>query len=144
MLPPPNVTVTKRYEWDMGHRLPQHEGKCRRLHGHRYVVEVDFTGPVIPAGRSAGMVVDFDDVKTLLDTVIGYWDHRTMLQQGDPIVDGHSASWHTLYGIFFVPFPPTAENIAREILLSLQPGAPAQVTRVRVYETPSGWAEVRA
>lgn len=29
------MNITRRYELDMGHCLPDHEGKCYRPHGHR-------------------------------------------------------------------------------------------------------------
>lgn len=138
----PQATVTKRYEWDMGHRLPSHNGKCRRLHGHRYVAEIDVTGDV--QARS-GMVIDFYLFKTILDDTIGQWDHKTMLFHTDPMWHSLVAIAHTEpenYGCFPVPFIPTAENIAREIMRMLSTRN-WKVTRVRVYETPSGWAEVK-
>ena len=39
--------ATRRIEWDMGHRVPEHGGKCRTPHGHRYVAEVTVRGPQI-------------------------------------------------------------------------------------------------
>ena len=133
------TTITLRYEWDMGHRLPLHDGKCRRLHGHRYVSEVDVTGPLVTHGPSTGMVADFTDVKHFVKLVIdGQWDHRTMLWEQDEL---YAASMDPDYGIFRVPFMPTAENIAAELLRLLRPNMP--VTRVKVWETPSGSAEVR-
>lgn len=160
--PERRATVTKRYEWDMAHRLPQHEGKCRRLHGHRYVAEIDFTGQVHSnhAGSSSGMVVDFGDIKRMLDGTIGVWDHCTMLHDDDPLfldvdlgdnpldtsargTEETAIAMMHHYGIFRVPYTPTAENIAIEIRKMLL-GLNLPVTRVRVYETPSGWAEVLA
>jgi 6-pyruvoyltetrahydropterin/6-carboxytetrahydropterin synthase len=135
------VTVTKKYEWDMAHRLPRHEGKCRRLHGHRYVAEIDITGSVITAGAETGMVVDFYRVKQVMDATIGEWDHRTMLHDEDYIFEGATTSLIEM-GVFRVPFMPTAENIALEVLRLLS--AHFVVTRVRIYETPNGWAEVKA
>lgn len=154
------ATVTKRYEWDMGHRLPEHKGKCKKLHGHHYVAEIDVTGPVFESGPSAGMVVDFYELKSKIVALIGHWDHMTMLHEDDPLM----TTWNTgdggfvvfngqgsdrtpvalnadiQFGIFRVPFVPTAENIAQHIFRLLV--GHFNVTRVRVYETPTGWAEV--
>jgi 6-pyruvoyltetrahydropterin/6-carboxytetrahydropterin synthase len=147
------VTITHRYEWDMAHRIPEHAGKCRRLHGHRYILEVDVTGWVQSSGPADGMVVDFGDVKDLVKRWLGHWDHRTMLAESDPlcavwdeskpvtesgVCAGDVCDEH--FGIFRVPFIPTAENIALEVYRILSQHL--NITRVRIYETPNGWAEV--
>jgi 6-pyruvoyltetrahydropterin/6-carboxytetrahydropterin synthase len=133
----PDVTVTRRYEWDMGHRLPLHEGKCQRLHGHRYVAEVSVSGPVVTALiSSTGMVVDFGDLDALLENTIGEWDHRTMLwDQDNAVMDAP--------GVFRVPYMPTAENICLEIRrrVSSYLIEPLHVSKVRVWETPKACAE---
>lgn len=140
---PQLVTVTKKYEWDMGHRLPNHSSKCRHLHGHRYVAEVDVTGPLLTHGSSEGMVLDFTDLKAALEEVIGPWDHKTMLSEQDVMLNmGGLGQTLTDFGVITVPFTPTAENMAREVLVRLRDKR-FNVTRVRIYETPNGWAEVR-
>jgi 6-pyruvoyltetrahydropterin/6-carboxytetrahydropterin synthase len=160
----PIITITHKHDWDMGHRLPRHDGKCARLHGHRYVAEIDITGELQTEGPATGMVIDFYLIKEMVKQLIDVqWDHRTMLWEGDPlcaiwaedkpvtedgVCAGDVADVH--FGIFRVPFMPTAENIAAEILKRLRSGDVGQggrglnVTRVRVYETPNGWAEARA
>lgn len=136
-----HVIITRLHPWDMAHRLPDHAGKCRRLHGHRYVAEIDIEGPIQPPGTSSGgMVKDFDEIKTAIDRAIGHWDHRCMMWENDPWLEniGHGEEM----GIFTVPFIPTAENISMEIATRLQLEM-LRATRVRVYETPNGWAEWR-
>lgn len=149
------VTITHRHCWDMGHRLPLHDGKCARLHGHRYVAEIDICGPLLSSGPGTGMVLDFYHVKDVVASNIGFWDHRTMLFQGDSLAKKLEGSnmWTDL-GIILVPHMPTAENIAIWAMEALQGGldykfagsseAVPRISRVRVYETPNGWAEVKA
>lgn len=142
------TTITHKHEWDMGHRLPRHEGKCARLHGHRYVAEIDITGKVQTSGSGTGMVVDFYIVKDIVKATFGDWDHRTMLWREDPFAQEMLTDVQKTYGIFRVMFMPTAENIAAEIILRInvelrESHSLACCTRVRVYETPNGWAEVR-
>lgn len=143
------TTITHKHEWDMGHRLPFHKGKCARLHGHRYVTEIDITGPVQTEGSMSGMVLDFYVIKDIVRDTIGHWDHRTMLWAQDRFTVEHrdeKSMTEEDYGIFRVPFMPTAENIALNmqlvIQLSLDRYESCRCTRVRVYETPNGWAEV--
>lgn len=142
------VTITKSFEFDAAHRLPDHPGKCRTLHGHRYRVEVRLAGDQLD---QQGMLVDFGKVKAL----IGGWidqhlDHTVIYSKHDRLAgrlqdvfrseDGICRPW---YGM---DTAPTAEAMAREIFeqvrrLLKEAGMPCWVTRVRLYETPTSWAE---
>ncbi|EWM45059.1 6-pyruvoyl tetrahydropterin synthase family protein [Bordetella holmesii 70147] len=59
------ISVTRRLEFDAGHRIPDHRSQCRNLHGHRYVLELTLTGDVVqaPGQSDNGMVMDFSDIK---------------------------------------------------------------------------------
>lgn len=66
------MTVAKRFDFHAAHRLPHHDGQCRRLHGHTYQLEVAVTGPVkTEVGASdEGMVLDFTGLKDLYKMLI--------------------------------------------------------------------------
>lgn len=64
----------------MGHRLMHHEGKCRFLHGHNYLVEVSLRGPL----NDTGMVIDFNDMKGKMKVLFNIFDHAMCLFEGDP------------------------------------------------------------
>lgn len=120
----------------MAHRLPHHDGKCRHLHGHTYVVRVYVTGPVqaVEEGNSqSGMVTDFGLVKDFLSRIEARMDH----QFANDTLDEY----------------PTAERMALRVMQTAQeelgPQLPAgaRVTKVRVYEeyvAPQAFAEVVA
>jgi 6-pyruvoyltetrahydropterin/6-carboxytetrahydropterin synthase len=55
------------------HRLRDYNGKCERLHGHNYKVQVAARSA---APTSGGMVIDFGDLKKSLNTVLSTLDHR--------------------------------------------------------------------
>jgi 6-pyruvoyltetrahydropterin/6-carboxytetrahydropterin synthase len=151
------MEITIRVEWDMGHRLPNHGGGCRNLHGHRYAAEVTLRGSVIVAAGAPdeGMVVDFGPVKQLVRGLLEERDHRFLLSESDPLF----GQMRHLPGMVFVPFVPTAENIAADLLRQIRmavdglhgawlaAAAPAdtarrvQVSRLRLYETPTSYAE---
>ena len=67
------LSIMRRFTFCAGHRLVGHEGKCRNLHGHNYVLEVFVTGR---EQDSIGRILDF---KMLKERVNGWldenWDH---------------------------------------------------------------------
>lgn len=141
------MEITRRIEFDAGHRIPSHQGQCRNVHGHRYVLEATFAGPVRSAFAKSkeGMVEDFGDLKKLLyDLVHSAWDHAFLCYEGDaPMV---AALMHLLdTKVVMLPFVPTAENLAAEIFRLLDvhlADKSYKAVRVRLYETPNAYAEV--
>jgi 6-pyruvoyltetrahydropterin/6-carboxytetrahydropterin synthase len=130
-------TVTKRIEFCYGHRLLKYAGKCRHLHGHNGVVEVDMRADVLD---ERGMVVDFSDIKAALKTWIDEsLDHKLLLNKADPLIPSLVEK-----GEAFVPLDenPTAEYMARLIFERARAqGLP--VVEVRLWETPTSCAAYR-
>lgn len=127
----------------MGHRLPDHDGPCRFLHGHRYVAEIAVEGDVQGSGAQRGMVVDFAAIKAAVRSIIadGY-DHRFLVSMADPLW----SQMEYLPGVIGVSWVPTAENLAMELRRALSQLAQldgARIGFVRVHETPECWAEAR-
>jgi len=143
------VSVTRRLEFDAGHRIPDHRSQCRNLHGHRYVLEITLHGPVAdaPGASDNGMVMDFSDIKAIAKAqVVDAWDHAFLVHAGDEAVRGFldSLPGHKTVVLDCIP---TAENLAREIFRRLAPhyrgryGDALRLARVRLYETPNCWAD---
>ncbi|MCE1184640.1 MAG: 6-carboxytetrahydropterin synthase [Rhodocyclales bacterium] len=142
------MRITRRLEFDAGHRIPDHASQCR-LHGHRYVLEITLSGEIIQAGGSPvnGMVMDFGDVKTIAkQAVVDVWDHAFLAFRGDTAVVNflQSMPGHKTVVLDVVP---TAENLATQAFLILDPlyqdkyGNHLSLERVRLYETPNCWAD---
>jgi len=129
--------VTKVIEFAYGHRLLNHDGKCRHLHGHNGMVEVDIHAEALD---KMGMVIDFsrvnEVVKTWIDTNL---DHRMLLHRDDPITPVLQAAGEAL---FTMDVDPTAENIAR-LIWTVARDAGLQVAEVRVWETSTSRASFR-
>lgn len=71
-------TLRKKFTFEAAHRLPQHDGKCQRLHGHSWVmwVEVRRSNLTI-GGPKAGMAVDYSVLKSFVEPVVEkYLDHH--------------------------------------------------------------------
>ncbi|QID18086.1 6-carboxytetrahydropterin synthase QueD [Nitrogeniibacter mangrovi] len=143
------MRITRRLEFDAGHRIPDHASQCKHLHGHRYVIEITLAGEIIQAaGNPAnGMVMDFGDIKQIAKRhLVDLWDHAFLAYRGDtPVVDFLA----TLpdHKTVLLDVVPTAENLALAAFRILDPhyrdtfGNHLQLTQVRLFETPNCWAD---
>lgn len=106
-----------------GHRLLHHDGKCSRPHGHNYEVTVRIAGDL----TEAGWVVDKSEVTDLVDE----WDHRFLLEDGDPLIEAFDASGDGDAVVVF-DSPPTAEVMATVLERRLADRLPETVSDVAV------------
>jgi 6-pyruvoyltetrahydropterin/6-carboxytetrahydropterin synthase len=134
------TTISKEFRWEMGHRLPFHDGLCKNLHGHSYEAHVILSGEP----DHYGMVMDYFDMKTLVMPMIDELDHCFLCDRTDTLMSGFLAD-HNMKAVY-VDFPTTAENIARMLLEGiierLPEGHRIDTVKVRVYETEKTYAEV--
>lgn len=143
------MRITRRLEFDAGHRIPHHASRCRHLHGHRYALEVTLSGRTIETEGASqqGMVMDFSEVKQIAQRlVVDPWDHAFLACRADREV---LALLDAIPGHRTVVFeaPPTAEHLAATAFRILEPayrdryGNGLRLERVRLYETPNCWAD---
>lgn len=118
------ITVMRRIPFCAGHRLVGHEGKCVHLHGHNYIVEIYVTGTKVDA---LGRIVDFAVINRLFkDWIDDHWDHGFILWDQDHTAIAAIQSVPPAR-VFTIPYNPTAENIARYLLLVAGPELLSQV-----------------
>lgn len=143
------MQITRRLEFDAGHRIPNHSSQCRHLHGHRYAMEITLSGDIITIEgvSEEGMVMDFADVKRIAkEQVVDAWDHAFLVYRGDQTVLEflNSMPGHKTVVLDAVP---TAENLALIAFNILNDayrdtyGNHLRLERVRIYETPNNWAD---
>lgn len=143
------MQITRRLEFDAGHRIPDHQSQCRHLHGHRYAIEISLSGKVVKADGLPmnGMVMDFSEIKALAKQhLVDAWDHAFLVYRGDAPVVSFLA---TLPGhkTVLLDVVPTAENLAALAFTRLDAvyldhyGNQLRLERVRLYETPNCWAD---
>ena len=141
--------ITRRLEFDAGHRIPDHGSQCRHLHGHRYALEITLAGDIIRRDGDAanGMVMDFSEVKAIAERhLVDLWDHAFLAYAGDRAIIDFLA---TLPGhkTVILDVIPTAENLAQQAFRILDAvyrdtyGNHLRLERVRLYETPNCWAD---
>jgi len=134
------TTISKQFRWEMGHRLPFHEGLCKNVHGHSYEAHVILSGET----DANGMVMDYYDMKNLIMPTIDGLDHAFLCDRSDALmVDFLTESGLKAY---YVDMPTTAENIAAMLLDDVISRLPSNHridnVRVRVFETEKTFAEV--
>lgn len=127
------LSITKKFSFCYGHRLPEYNGKCRNYHGHNSNVEVEVVriGPLavmVHGDDYPGMVMDFSELKKTVEPIIEELDHK-LLNEVLP----------KMY------LPPTAEHISlwmwRQIILRLPVNY--RLVRLRVSETDDSFAELK-
>lgn len=107
------------FGFEAAHILPHHPGKCSRLHGHSYRLEVVVEGPLQQEGPSTGMVMDFGDLKAVVRrSVIEVLDHSDL----NALMPN-----------------PTAEEMVTWIWQRLQPELP-NLRRLVLWETTTAYA----
>lgn len=139
------IHAVRRIQFAAGHRVFQHESKCRNLHGHNYVA---FFHAQAESGLDAlGRVLDFSVLKQLLGGWVDQnWDHGFLVWEEDAEaleavrrVPGQK--------IYLTKRNPTAENMALELLHDVGPrvlaGTGVSLTRVVLWETENCYVEVQ-
>lgn len=144
-----NTIITRKVEFDAGHRIPDHKSKCRNAHGHRYVLEASLAGLVIdkPGSSDNGMIADFGDFKALLMDAVGErWDHAFLVFSGDYEMTMALGMLQKDHKTIVLDRVPTVENLVQIAagLIAHQMvsrGFPGVLHHVRLYETPNCWAD---
>jgi len=118
-------TVSAQAHYDAAHFLKNYQGKCERLHGHRYVVEAALQAEEL---NEAGIAFDFVDIKRELRALAEELDHYNLNDLPQ-----------------FAELETSAENQARWFFEELRDRLPAELAAgllyTRVWETPSQWAQ---
>ncbi|MBN2517718.1 MAG: 6-carboxytetrahydropterin synthase QueD [Candidatus Altiarchaeota archaeon] len=110
------MKLGRKFHFDAAHYiLDAGEKQCEELHGHTYALEVVVEGNV---GKN-GMVMDFADLKKIVNEAISKLDHKNLN--------------HLFKN-------PTAENIAQWIFDQLKPKI--DVVSVKLWEGEGKWVEV--
>ena len=137
------IYVERYHDISSGHRVVGHEGKCALLHGHNY--RFHFTAIAVEGLDEVGRVVDFSVLKsTICQWLEDNWDHRFLAWEKDQVMlslrscANEQSDEILMRSIVWLPFNPTAENLADHIRLVVSPLVlpwNIRLTCVRVEET---------
>ena len=116
------MEIFKSFTFDSAHFLPNvHDGhKCKAIHGHTYRLVVYIDGPLDP---HLGWVMDFADLKKVVDPIVKRLDHHLMNE-----IPGLEN--------------PTCEQIAVWIWDQVKPHVPL-MSKIELHETPTSGAGYR-
>ncbi|MBC7542394.1 MAG: 6-carboxytetrahydropterin synthase [Candidatus Sericytochromatia bacterium] len=106
--------LTRRLKFDAAHLIPNHPGKCARLHGHTYFVDVELAGPDLD---ELGILVDFGTIKDVCE----------------PLLPDHQYLNDVLPHV-----PSTAEGLSKYFFTVFREKLPL-LTAVTVHEGPNSW-----
>jgi 6-pyruvoyltetrahydropterin/6-carboxytetrahydropterin synthase len=121
---PAMYTIFKDFSFSAAHAIRGHTRGCQNLHGHNYRVRVHLAAGELDA---LGMVLDFSDLKTMMQEIVGPFDHQ-VINEIPPFDERNT----------------TAELISRyvfeEIERLLGDQERVRVVRVEVWETDTSCA----
>lgn len=127
-------TITKEVYFCYGHRLMNHAGKCRHLHGHSVKAAISVSQAAL---NTQGMVCDFADIRVAVETFIDQQlDHNFLLHKDDPIIPMLIAQNERFLAL---DEHPTAEVLSKMIFDYLKTQG-FSVTQVVLWETASASA----
>ena len=133
------MKVAKEFHWEMGHRLPEHFGLCKNIHGHSYKMIVEFDGEL----NESEMVIDFYDVEKMINPIVEKLDHAFMVKNDDKITLEFLEKMNSKKVV--VDFESTVENICKYIsgeVISAKLPENLKNISVRIYETADAYAEL--
>jgi 6-pyruvoyltetrahydropterin/6-carboxytetrahydropterin synthase len=110
------MRLCREFYFDAAHYIPQYKGKCEKLHGHTYKLEVVIESDV----KKDGMIIDFAKMKEIVEeTVLEKLDHQSL---------------NELFK------NPTVEHILEWISLQLKGELP--LSSLRLWEGQGKWVEI--
>jgi len=115
-------TITKEFRFEAAHHLPQMPDghKCKRPHGHSYLVRVELASDKLDA---VGFVEDYGELNDIREYIDTHLDHKDLSELFGGI--------HT-----------TAERLCRSLFVTFKEAHPA-LRAVTICETPSVSATYR-
>lgn len=125
------VMISKEFTFDAAHHLHAYEGKCKNLHGHTYKVIFGISGFI----DERGLMMDFADLKQIWKEEIEiFLDHRYLNETLPPM---NTTAENMVVWIY----EKMKEALAKEERQQQYLGA--RVEFIRLYETPTSYAEAR-
>ena len=142
--------ITRKGNFDSGHRVMNEQYKCFNLHGHTYLYELTFEFNTM---EDIGYALDFKEIKRVgCQWIDDLMDHGMILNPKDEKVINTVRDLGTKLWLMSLNGKgeycnPSVENIAREVILAEQilfeQYPMLDVSSVKIFETPNCWTELQ-
>lgn len=132
------VKIARLFHWEMGHRLPFHDGGCANIHGHSYRMWVEVEGIC----DENGMLIDYGDLKKAIQPIIDPLDHAFLCAESDVTMREFLEAQR--FKFVLVPFHSTAENISAYLVENiwsvLEPFSRITGVSIKLHETDNSYS----
>ena len=118
------LSITKIFTFAAAHHLPKYKGKCKNVHGHTFKLFVTVKLRVDYMGTKEGMIVDFSELKRIVNYLLEDIDHTDLNKTCCSL--------------------PTAENLVGIIKKKLDDcflNEPFYLSKLRLHESETSYAE---
>jgi 6-pyruvoyltetrahydropterin/6-carboxytetrahydropterin synthase len=124
------MKIVYKTEISSAHRILNHKGKCKNLHGHNYFIIVEIESENLDEN---GFIIDFSEIKKIIKEL----DHKVILQRNDPLIEKLKDE-----SLFIMDEPPSCENISKIIAFRISKELKEfKRIKVRVWESRRSYAE---
>lgn len=104
--------IERRFTVPIGHRLSKHKGLCKNIHGHNFTVLVGIKAEKLDEND---MVMDFSQLKEIVDDELKMFDHCLVLNTDDGALARDLRIHGICERIMTFSGDPTAENLAKHL-----------------------------
>jgi len=141
--------ISRKGNFDSGHRVMNEFMKCFNIHGHTYLYELTFSFENM---EEIGYAIDFKEIKRVfcqwIDDIL---DHGMLLNAKDELLIKTTKDYGTKLWLMSLNGKgeycnPSVENIAKEVFLAMEilsntlyANTPTglKIHKVQIYETPN-------
>ena len=141
--------ISRKGNFDSGHRVMNEFMKCYNIHGHTYLYELTFSFENM---EEIGYAIDFKEIKRVgcqwIDDIL---DHGMILNPQDTKLiettkEYGSKLWLMSLNGKDAYCNPSVENIAKEVFLAMMVlfqsyTKTLRIHKVTIYETPNCWTQ---
>lgn len=140
--------ISRKGNFDSGHRVMNERMKCFNIHGHTYLYELTFEFNEM---EEIGYAIDFKEIKRVgCQWIDDLMDHGMILNPKDTKLIETTVEYGTKMWLMSLNGEgeycnPSVENIAKEIFLAMEVlfagYEDLSIHKVTIYETPNCWTE---
>ena len=140
------IRITKQFNFETAHALYGYDGKCKNIHGHSYKLSVTVIGTPISDSTHVkyGMVIDFGDLKKIVDSEIANkFDHATVFNKNTPHIELAKELEKRDHNVILVDYQPTSEMMLVDFAEKINNRLPENVElhSLKLQETGTSNAE---